>query len=229
SVALVDGSGAVAHEQTLPLSAYSTSLWRTGELIHEMVDLHIPADLDAGSYRLRIDVRDAQGSSRGSPVDLGEIEISSQDRLFELPQPPQVPLDLTLGGRIALLGYDLPDTTVQASETLSVTLYWRCLQPVETSYTVFVHLLDAGGQVQGQQDLPPMAGLAPTSGWVPGQVVVDAYAIPVSASASPGAHVIEVGMYDPRDVTRLPVVDGTGSPLPDDRVLLSPEVVVEAP
>jgi hypothetical protein len=97
---------------------------------------------------------------------------------------------------------------------------------VEASYTVFVHLLDASERVQGQQDRVPMDGRAPTSGWVSGQFVLDEYAIPVFGSAQPGPHRIEVGMYDRRDMVRLPVFDAAGNRLPGDRGLLGSTIVV---
>jgi hypothetical protein len=48
--------------------------------------------------------------------------------------------------------------------------------------------------------------------------VVDVYDITIQADARAGAHVIEVGMYDPENLQRLPVLDPTG--VVADRVLL---------
>jgi hypothetical protein len=59
---------------------------------------------------------------------------------------------------------------------------------------------------------------------VPGEIVVDEFEIPVAADAAPGPYVIEVGMYDPLTMQRLPVLDPTGAL--GDRVLLS-QVQVE--
>ena len=61
---------------------------------------------------------------------------------------------------------------------------------------------------------------------VSGQIVVDKYVVPVSEQAQPGAHYLEVGMYDPQDMNRLPILDAEGNRLPDDRVLLEPEITV---
>ncbi|MBN1641131.1 MAG: hypothetical protein JXA09_07835, partial [Anaerolineae bacterium] len=61
-------------------------------------------------------------------------------------------------------------------------------------------------------------GNYPTTIWLPGEFVVDVYPIAVHADAPPGAYVIEVGMYDPADVGRLPVRDPSGAA--GDRVLL---------
>jgi len=233
--------GEMVHEQAFPLSVYATSHWRRGELIHELYDVRLPAGLEDDEYALSIQVLDQEGRPLASPLQIGTIAVSVQERLFELPRAPQYALDLRLGdpatvpattpgaiAPIALLGYDLPHTTVQPGEELPLNLYWRCESPVDTSYTVFVHLLDAGNQVRGQRDGIPMHGRAPTSGWVEGQIVVDEYAIPISGEAQPGPHRIEVGMYNVQDMVRLPVLDSEGNRLPDDRVLLEAEVIVSA-
>jgi hypothetical protein len=228
-LALVDSGGTVAYRGTYPLSPYPTSRWRPGELIHALYDLELPPDLEGGTYRLRVDALDQHGEPRGEPAELGSIDITSQERTFELLQPPQHRLALRVGEGILLLGYDLPQTEIPLGKDVALTLYWQCQAPVEQSYTVFVHLLDGNGQVQGQQDSPPLSGRAPTSGWVPGQIVVDTYAIPMSALAVPGPYRIEVGMYDPQDITRLPIVNADGERLADDRVLLPTEITVTGP
>lgn len=227
--------GEVAHVQTYALSTYPTSSWRAGELIHEIYDLKVPAELGAGSYTLaaQVLVPSVSGNSEegesvplGDPAALGSLAVAVEERLFELPQRPQFPLELRLGSSIALLGYDLPQPAIEAGGEVSLILYWRCEVPIEESYAVFAHLLDAGEQVRGQRDRVPLNGRAPTSGWVPGQIVVDELTIPVAASVEPGTLRIEVGMYDPRDMARLPIFDGNDDRLPGDRVLLSPEVNV---
>jgi hypothetical protein len=225
-ISLVATSGAIAHAQTFPLSVYPTSRWRSGELIEALYDVKLPAELQDGRYRVSVQVLDQGGVARDAMAQLGSVEVSALSRQFELPHPPQYPLDLYLGQGIQLLGYDLPQVAVSPGGQVVLTLYWRCLAPVDKSYTAFVHLLDASGQIQGQHDTPPMDGDAPTSGWVAGQVIVDEYAIPVAESAQPGQLEVEVGMYDRRGIIRLPIVDAEGVPLPDDRVLLDAQITV---
>jgi hypothetical protein len=89
---------------------------------------------------------------------------------------------------------------------------------METGYTVFTHLLDEGQQIRGQQDNPPVNGRYPTPLWAPGEVVVDEYALLIQPDAPAGRAVIEVGLYDPATLTRLPVLDPTGAA--GDRILL---------
>jgi hypothetical protein len=49
-------------------------------------------------------------------------------------------------------------------------------------------------------------------------VIVDEYEIVIQDEASPGRHAIEIGMYDPTNLERLPVFDPTGAI--GDRILL---------
>ncbi len=96
-----------------------------------------------------------------------------------------------------------------------------------TDYTVFVHLLGPDGQVWGQVDRAPGDGQRPTSGWLPGEVLLDRYAVPLEVGAPSGVYRVEVGLYEAATGRRLPVKDANGSPLPDDRVLLDQEVQVQ--
>ena len=57
--------------------------------------------------------------------------------------------------------------------------------------------------------------------------MVDAYEVALEQDAPAGTYRIEVGMYDPRDMTRLPMIDAQGRPLPGDRFLLPEEVHLE--
>ena len=160
----------------------------------------------------------ASGSRRY--LSLGTIRVHASDRLWEPPAFEHV-VGARLGDVVELLGYDLAlpgyDLALPG-ETLHLTLIWRCLREMEVSYTVFTHLLDEAGQMRGQQDNPPLRGAYPTTLWAPGEVVVDEYDLTIQADAPPGVYVIEVGMYDPATVRRLPVLDPTGGV--GDRVLL---------
>jgi mannosyltransferase len=139
----------------------------------------------------------------------------------------QHPLRADLGDRVRLLGYALSAEEVAPGETLLLTLYWQALAPMEESYTVFTHLLDAGQQIQAQVDSEPQGGGLPTNRWAVGQIVPDNYALTVDTGASPGPHVLEVGMYLLGTLERLPVRDpDTGASL-GDRALLGTVEVVE--
>ncbi len=140
------------------------------------------------------------------------------------------PLGISLGPSVQLLGYAVadPERARRPGETVEVTLRWQASGHPAQDYTVFVHLLDEQEKVWGQQDVQPGAGFAPTSGWQPGQVLDDRYAVPVHANAPSGTYRLEVGMYLAATGERLPVRDGEGRDL-GNRILLPTTVQVAPP
>jgi hypothetical protein len=75
-----------------------------------------------------------------------------------------------------------------------------------------------------QADSMPQAGAAPTKGWHKGQFVGDYYSLTVPAGVPPGRYRLEIGVYDPATMQRLPVMDDQGTAI-DDRVMIEPVVV----
>jgi hypothetical protein len=136
-------------------------------------------------------------------------------------------LETNLGHSIRLAGFMVEDPTRprRSGETLNLGLRWQTLGPVGADYTVFVHLLDEAEKVWGQQDVAPGGGFAPTSGWKPGQVLDDRYALPVETGAPPGTYRVEVGMYLSQTGARLPVLDDKGAEI-GNRVILPGTITV---
>lgn len=129
-------------------------------------------------------------------------------------------LEIELGNQIRLLGYSLQAEEVPAGEVLSLTLHWQVLDRIERRHKVFVHLLDAQGQVVGQRDAEPGGGARPTITWRVGEALADNYGVLVPSHVPPGEYQIEVGMYDLETMQRLPAFDEQGTRLPSDRILL---------
>ncbi|MBN1641476.1 MAG: hypothetical protein JXA09_09590 [Anaerolineae bacterium] len=196
--------------------------WESGALVRDRYALRLPIDVAAGDWELLVSVVDGAGrplptAQGGSAVVLGTIHVQATDRLWEPPLYAN-PVGARLGAGVELLGYDLDRAAAEPGDTLHLTLIWRCRASMDEDYTVFTHLLDPGGQVRGQKDNPPRGGGYPTTLWLPGEIIVDPYAIQVAVDAPPGAYAIEVGMYNPADMQRLPVIDPGGAA--GDRVLL---------
>jgi hypothetical protein len=94
---------------------------------------------------------------------------------------------------------------------------------MDIPYTVFVHLLDAKGEVAAGHDGEPVSGARPTTGWVPGEFVSDRHDLSLPADLTPGEYVVEVGMYDAGapDLPRLQVLGEDGHAA-TDRVIFGP-------
>jgi mannosyltransferase len=170
-----------------------------------------------------------RGSEVGSEILLGPLEVQATERVFSTPEV-QYRVDAgNLGNKVALYGYDLSTEVLRPGETLHLTLYWQALESMDTSYTVFTHLLDESNQVRGQMDGVPVGGARPTTGWVPGEYLRDEYQLTVDGEAPAGEYLLEVGMYDATtpDFQRLPLVDSAGNVL-DKRIVLEVPLRVES-
>jgi len=212
--------GGEVKELAIPSAFYPSSRWRAGEMLRGQFDIPAPADLPPGetSVNIRLVRLDGRYVSTDA-IALGPVRVQGRIRSFERPALRH-PLDVRLGDRIALLGYDLPDVRIRPGEPLHLTLYWQAQGSTDVAYTVFAHLLGSEGRVLAQKDNPPQGGAAPTTGWLPGEVIADEYWIPTPVELPAGPFQIEVGMYDPATGERLPVFDGQGNRLPGDRALL---------
>jgi hypothetical protein len=216
--------GIVAEGAAEPLDGgYPTSAWQPGEWVRNLSTLHIPGNVLPGDYRVLVGLRDADKKRlpvtgtllpAGDAVALGTIRVVARFRSYTIPAISHpLPAGVRLGDGVQLLGYDLGTTTARPGQAVSLTLYWQCLAPMSTNYTVFVHLVDEANQIRGQVDVEP--GAVPTSGWAIGEVVVDTYQPPLKPDAPAGTYTIYVGLYDPATWARLPATDAAGQFLGD--------------
>ena len=130
--------------------------------------------------------------------------------LGEPPDTPAVEAPARFEDGIRLLGYDLRPDPVPAGGALLVTLYWQADAPPRADYTVFAQLLDERGALAAQFDSQPANGTRPTSGWRPGDTIVDSRAISTEGLA-PGSYELWVGLYTWPDIVRLRLADGSGA------------------
>lgn len=96
---------------------------------------------------------------------------------------------------------------------LNVLLIWSAHSLPESSYTVFVHLLDSSGVLVAQHDGIPAAGYAPMPGWQPGSQVEDRRSLMLPPDLPPGTYSLYVGLYDPLSGARLPLANSSGDAL----------------
>ncbi len=78
--------------------------------------------------------------------------------------------------------------------TLALQVTWAACRKPPRDLSVFVHLLDAGGNVIAQADeSAPVYGLRPLTGWQTGEVIRDIYPLP---DLRPRAAMIQFGLYE---------------------------------
>ncbi len=204
--------------------------WRRGDLLRDPYDLPIPGALLPGVYYLRTGLLTADRTRlpvRGQDsLPLTAITVVDRPRNFD-PPAPQIPLSVEFGERARLVGLDMPLDPLQPGDPLPLTLYWQAVGPFEKNWKVFVHLLDESNRIVAQQDQIPGGGQFPTLGWRPGEYLTDGYRLQIPGFAVPGqVFRLEIGLYDPNDFSRLPVVEN-GQVIGDHVVLESWPVRVE--
>jgi hypothetical protein len=83
------------------------------------------------------------------------------------------------------------------------------MRPIDMNYVTLVHLIAPDGTLAEQYDRAALQGVAPTTLWRTGDILVDAYDLDIPADLPPGDYRLLVGLYDLPTLTRLPVqIDG---------------------
>ncbi|MEW5958618.1 MAG: glycosyltransferase family 39 protein [Chloroflexota bacterium] len=142
-------------------------------------------------------------------------------RNFSLPDIPHR-LDVDFNRQIRLLGYDLPTRRIYASGRLPLTLYWQALDTMGEDYRMFDNLLDAGQRRWGGYDRLARDGYS-TLQWVPGEVITDAFGVPIDPAAPNGIYTIDIGWYRAAASGAVPLpVTVEGQPLEQTGVRLGP-------
>jgi 4-amino-4-deoxy-L-arabinose transferase-like glycosyltransferase len=160
-------------------------------------------------------------------------------QIFEVPAgspavPPEHPARASFGDALQLVGYDLDRRALHPGDTLTLTLYWRALKPLDADYVIFVHLYPpgeeaglppAGSAPVAQVDGPPCGGLYPTSRWEANDVVVDMRSLSLPPDQAAADAVLGLGVYGWPSLERLPIA-GTDAILPENRLRLATVTVM---
>ncbi|MEZ4591758.1 MAG: hypothetical protein R3D55_11555 [Chloroflexota bacterium] len=195
---LRDANNAIAHTWTLPftLPSYPPAAWPEAAEIRGQHLLRLPAALNSGSYQFMAD-----------GIVLGQIDITAPERVFEavgMETAVNVTFSQTNQPLITLVGLtQSPISNLQSP----ISLLWRAEAETPTSYRVFIHLVNADGQILAQADGEPANWSRPTTGWVPGEYILDAHTLTLPPDLPPDAR-LRIGLYDPATGQRLQTEDG---------------------
>jgi hypothetical protein len=97
-------------------------------------------------------------------------------------------------GAVRLVGHGPLPTDVKPGATLTVSLFWKCVDRMRRNYSVFVHF---SGPARFQADHAPAGGRLPTSQWIESEIVRDEFTATIPASAPPGNYDVTIGLWDP--------------------------------
>jgi mannosyltransferase len=138
---------------------------------------------------------------------IGAVRFVTYAVPMHLSNAPQQREDVRFGDHITLDGFTLPTDHLSAGDILQLDLFWHTDAPLNERYKVFVHVLDANGQIAAQTDREPGGGLKPTPNWGSNEVVIDRYGVLIPENAANGVYTVEIGLYDFNNV-RLKMADG---------------------
>ena len=161
-----------------------------------VIPLPMMAPATPGSYE--VTVREVNGPL-GTWSSAGKVAVGEEgDSAFPVP--------------IRLEAWEVAEAA-RPGDSLPVALRWRALGKIDAYYSVYVKLLDAGGNAVAGWDGQPRNGEAPTLLWVPGEVVEDLVTLEVPGDLPAGEYAVEVGMYRAEDLARCLTLDHDGTPV----------------
>ncbi len=209
TVEAVDSGGTVyARSESAPArDIFPTSKWHPGDIVRDQHSLVLRGNAPDGVLDIAVSLIDASGRLVGTARVPRAVTVKGRPHYYAAPSPSTAS-DFRFGDIARLAGYDMDQERGQ----VNLILYWKALAPTNTSFKVFAHLVDQGENIINQSDQVPGSGAFPTTSWVKGEYLVDAYTLPLSSSLATG---INVGMYDPSSGARLPVYDSSNQPLGD--------------
>ena len=184
-------------------------------LIGEYSGNEIPLKTRAPLRRVQIENPVQNKPMSLSTLELTRVRITAREHRFDLPSLKH-PLQANFDNKIKLLGYDLDE------KNLKLVLYWQALGAMDERYTVFVHLLDASGALVAQKDSEPDSGNAPTTSWLPNEIIADRYEMKLPDKLEPGEYTLEIGLYQAATGKRLAVLDTNSDHIELTRVSVTP-------
>ncbi len=132
----------------------------------------------------------------------GMQEGAPPSRVFSAPKMMHR-LDADFGRRVRLVGHDTPQV---APNEILTRLVWQAVDENLGDWTRFAQVLDADGVVRAQNDSAPQDGTYPINLWQPGEFVTETVHIPLKEPLPSGRYSLIIGLYNPADGTRLPLV-----------------------
>jgi hypothetical protein len=139
------------------------------------------------------------------------VDFSGQTMLLgysinEPPSPEPLARPRTTSSRAALR-QDEPGG-VESGRRVGITLYWKSLRRLTEDYHISLRLLDDTGRVLAQQDGMPVQDAYPTSGWRPGEIIIDTHYLRVPLGTVPGDYALAIALYSASTPDGVKAYDG---------------------
>jgi len=201
-----EGGNTISSSDNLwPVPSMPPQVWQTNTIYVTRFVLGLPPKGLPGELHLTVtSLLEVSQSARKERVYLGKLLTTGGTDEVKL---EDVPLNRkeTFAAALRLLGYRVSSDVIRPGDSFTVSLFWKVLEHSTADYTVFIHLLDAKGELITQFDRPAGGTTTPTSTWQVGQVLRDTYPLSIPRDTPAGSYVIRMGMYLWPSMERLPV------------------------
>lgn len=208
-----------------------SSQWRAGDMWQDTIAFKAPQDaLAPAILRAQFNLYNAGSGEIAHSLDAnGQPGAPLYDGSTLLPMlPPDSALtpaipEVAFGDVAVLESYAFGPVSPEGE--LAVTLNWRSLKRTPGDYTIFLHVVDAAGQIRAQADGPPLNGEYPTSRWG-NAPFAETRRVRLPGDLPAGRYRVLIGLYDSHTNARIAALDRNGARLPDDAFALGGDEVV---
>ena len=131
------------------------------------------------------------------------------------PSLSMLTLPISFENGLTLVGYQVNANQIAPGQSFEALTYWQVTERPKPPVAIFVHLLDATGNIRGQHD-----GLGAAMAMLePGDLIIQRHIVTANGNATPGTYRLQVGLYQPITLERFQAQPQNSPSL--DRILLS--------
>jgi len=201
----LDGDEYLRQDQALSTDYFLPPDWPKDTPIRGRVDVTLPADLPAFTYRAylqvldpvtrrNVDLVDERGAPLGQTLLLEEFALS-KPALGKVAAEIENPLQIDMGNGLELYGFDVVTDGYSPGEALRLTLWWRCLSTPGTDQQAHFRLLDANNVIVWR-DEKPVISRYPTTEWQAEEINRAIYRLAMPADLAGGEYDLQAAVQD---------------------------------
>jgi len=186
----------LAQQPQALMADFPTSAWVQSQIYRGNYQIRLPATVTSGNYTLALRLFDLDTLQPLGEQLLTPMQVTARPHVFTAKPLAQL-IERDFEHIIRLRGAEFALKT----DALTVKLQWQVLSEITHSYKMFLHLLNAQGQIITQLDTLPQQGAAPTTSWLPDEIITDELTMPIPHL--PDSYRLVVGWYDEKSGQRL--------------------------
>lgn len=194
-----------------------STLWNAGTAFVVPVAIPLSRRAAQGEYRLLVGLYDpakekvvpvlGPDGTTEDVLDIGTVHVAADRN--QAPPTPRVTFKAQFSNGSDLRGFDVANVSYAGGQTVPFTLYWFAREPMAEDQTVFVHLVNARGDIVAQADGPPRGGTYPTSAWNAMEWIRDEHELQLPTDIPAGKYTLRIGWYKPEMGRRAQVMVDT--------------------